>query len=91
MWRIERDPPAPTSLPPFVCLGSCPAGSLDSVPREELEQRLTSTTVMVEALVQQLAAARALCAPSAGPPPSQLRNKLVQTDHTELSQVTDLT
>ncbi|XP_051939563.1 sperm-associated antigen 5 [Hippocampus zosterae] len=77
-----------TLTDPLPLMWNCPAGSLDSVPREELEQRLTSSTVMVEALVQQLAVARALCAPSAGPPPSQLRNKLVQTDHTELSQTT---
>lgn len=43
--------------------------------------------IMVEALVQQLAAARAHGCPSAGAPPSELREKQVQTDHTELSQV----
>lgn len=42
--------------------------------------------IMVEALVQQLATARASVSP-AGPAPSDLREKLVQTDHTELSQV----
>lgn len=42
--------------------------------------------IMVEALVQQLATARASECP-AGPGPSDLREKLVQTDHTELSQV----
>lgn len=42
---------------------------------------------MVEALVQQLAAARAQQSPPAGPAPSELREKLVQTEHTELSQV----
>lgn len=41
---------------------------------------------MVEALVQQLSAARAQGAPAAAAP-SNLREKLVQTDHTELSQV----
>lgn len=41
---------------------------------------------MVEALVQQLAAARTQGGP-AGAAPSDLREKLVQTDHTELSQV----
>lgn len=45
--------------------------------------------IMVEALVQQLAAARASVCP-AGPAPSDLREKLVQTDHTELSQVNTL-
>jgi len=43
--------------------------------------------IMVEALVQQLASARAQGCASAGPAPSDLREKLVQTDHTELSQV----
>lgn len=43
--------------------------------------------ITVEALVQQLAAARANGCSSAGPAPSDLREKLVQTDHTELSQV----
>lgn len=42
--------------------------------------------IMVEALVQQLATARAPVCP-AGPAPSDLREKLVQTDHTELTQV----
>lgn len=42
--------------------------------------------IMVEALVQQLATARATVCP-AGPAPSDLREKRVQTDHTELNQV----
>jgi len=41
--------------------------------------------IMVEALVQQLSASNGC--PSAGPAPSDLREKLVQTDHSELSQV----
>lgn len=78
----------------FVCLSvffhwfsSLPPGSLESLPRQELEQRLMSSMTMVEALVQQLTAARAQGRPLAGPAPSDLREKLVQTDHTELSQV----
>uniref|UniRef100_A0A3Q3W259 Sperm-associated antigen 5 n=1 Tax=Mola mola TaxID=94237 RepID=A0A3Q3W259_MOLML len=68
-------------------LWNLPPGSLDCVPKQELEQRLKSSMIMVEALVQQLATARAhSCA--AGPAPSDLREKLVQTDHTELSQAT---
>ncbi|KAF7223591.1 sperm-associated antigen 5 isoform X2 [Nothobranchius furzeri] len=63
-----------------------PVGSLEALPKEELEQRLMSSMIMVEALVQQLAAARAHRPPPAGPAPSDLREKLVQTDHTELSQ-----
>lgn len=43
--------------------------------------------IMVEALVQQLSVARTHGCPSAGPAPSDIREKLVQTDHTELSQV----
>ncbi|RVE76154.1 hypothetical protein OJAV_G00005650 [Oryzias javanicus] len=43
---------------------------------------------MVEALVQQLAAARAHEGVCAGTAPSDLREKLVQTDHTELNQTT---
>ncbi|KAL7405242.1 hypothetical protein ABVT39_025726 [Epinephelus coioides] len=67
-------------------LWNVPPGSLEGLPRQELEQRLRSSMIMVEALVQQLAASRASGCPSAGPAPSDLREKLVQTDHTELSQ-----
>lgn len=67
----------------FYC--SVPPGSLESIPKQELEQRLMSSMIMVEALVQQLAAARTH--PTVGPAPSDLREKHVQTDHTELSQV----
>lgn len=77
------------SLFPSLVL-SVPPGSLDYLPRQELEQRLRSSMIMVEALVQQLAAARTHKCPSAGPAPSDLRDKLVQTDHTELSQVRTL-
>ncbi|KAK5899083.1 hypothetical protein CesoFtcFv8_008598 [Champsocephalus esox] len=63
-------------------------GSLEGLSRQELEQRLRSSMIMVEALVQQLDAARANGCSSAGP--SDLREKQVQTDHTELSQTTML-
>ncbi|KAM8843368.1 sperm-associated antigen 5 isoform 1-T2 [Synchiropus picturatus] len=63
-------------------------GSLDCLDRSELEQRLKSSMIMVEALVQQLSVARSARRISAGPPPSELREKLVQTEHTELSQTT---
>ncbi|CAG5928585.1 unnamed protein product [Menidia menidia] len=69
-------------------LWNLPAGSLEGLPRKELEQRLMSSMIMVEALVQQLASSRAQVCVSAGPAPSELREKLVQTDHTELSQTT---
>ncbi|KAJ8000729.1 hypothetical protein DPEC_G00183370 [Dallia pectoralis] len=60
-------------------------GSLTSVSKQELEQRLTSTLIMLEALVQQQSTARGRNTPTP-PGPSELRDKLVQTDHTELSQ-----
>lgn len=69
------------------CALSVPPGSLECLPRQELEQRLRCSMIMVEALVQQLTTARTHGGPSAGPAPSDLREKLVQTDHTELSQV----
>ncbi|XP_072241058.1 sperm-associated antigen 5 [Leuresthes tenuis] len=69
-------------------LWNLPPGSLECLHRTELEQRLRSSMIMVEALVQQLASARAQGCASAGPAPSDLREKLVQTDHTELSQTT---
>ncbi|KAM6971953.1 sperm-associated antigen 5, partial [Aplochiton taeniatus] len=62
------------------------SGSLESLPRQELEQRLTSTLIMAEALVQQLTAARGQGRAAGGPAPSDLRDRQVQTDHTELSQ-----
>ncbi|XP_033986368.1 sperm-associated antigen 5 [Trematomus bernacchii] len=71
-------------------LWNLPPGSLEGLSRQELEQRLRSSMIMVEALVQQLDAARANGCSSAGPPPSDLREKQVQTDHTELSQTTML-
>ncbi|XP_038569125.1 sperm-associated antigen 5 [Micropterus salmoides] len=69
-------------------LWNVPPGSLACLPRQELEQRLISSMIMVEALVQQLSVARTHGCPSAGPAPSDIREKLVQTDHTELSQTT---
>ncbi|KAJ8388275.1 hypothetical protein AAFF_G00135360 [Aldrovandia affinis] len=59
--------------------------SLAELSRQDLEQRLFSTLIVVEALCQQVASARAH-SQSSGPRPSDLRDKLVQTDHTELSQ-----
>ncbi|XP_034755324.1 sperm-associated antigen 5 isoform X2 [Etheostoma cragini] len=69
-------------------LWNLPPCGLEGLPRQELEQGLRSSMIMVEALVQQLTAARANGISSAGPAPSDLREKLVQTDHTELSQNT---
>ncbi|XP_077574199.1 sperm-associated antigen 5 [Stigmatopora nigra] len=71
-------------------LWNCFPSNLEGIPREDLEQRLLSSMIVAEALVQQLAAARAPLAghPSNGPPPSQMRDRPVQTDHTELDQTT---
>ncbi|KAK7161781.1 hypothetical protein R3I94_004454 [Phoxinus phoxinus] len=60
-------------------------GNLEHLSRSELEQRLTSTLIMVEVLSQQLTSARAHN-PSKDSSPSDLRDKLIQTDHTELRQ-----
>ncbi|XP_050976132.1 sperm-associated antigen 5 [Labeo rohita] len=60
-------------------------GNMEHLSRSELEQRLTSTLVMVEVLSQQLTSARAHN-PSKDTSPSDLREKLIQTDHTELRQ-----
>ncbi|KAA0722289.1 Sperm-associated antigen 5 [Triplophysa tibetana] len=59
--------------------------NLEHLSRSELEQRLTSTLIMVEVLSQQLTSARSYN-PSKDTSPSDLRDKLIQTDHTELKQ-----
>ncbi|KAF7667588.1 hypothetical protein LDENG_00055380 [Lucifuga dentata] len=69
-------------------LWNVPPGSLECLPRQEVEQKLRSSMIMVEALVQQLTAARAHAYPSAGLAPSDLRDKLVQTQHSEMNQTT---
>ncbi|XP_055061269.2 sperm-associated antigen 5 [Misgurnus anguillicaudatus] len=61
------------------------SGNLEHLSRSEVEQRLTSTLIMVEVLSQQLASARGYN-PSKETSPSDLRDKLIQTDHTELRQ-----
>uniref|UniRef100_A0A671S8D8 Sperm-associated antigen 5-like n=1 Tax=Sinocyclocheilus anshuiensis TaxID=1608454 RepID=A0A671S8D8_9TELE len=60
-------------------------GNMEHLSRSELEQRLTSTLIMVEVLSQQLTSARAHNS-SKNTSPSDLREKLIQTDHTELRQ-----
>ncbi|XP_073698948.1 sperm-associated antigen 5 [Garra rufa] len=60
-------------------------GNMEHLSRSELEQRLASTLIMVEVLSQQLTSARAHN-PSKDTSPSDLREKLIQTDHTELRQ-----
>ncbi|XP_057186708.1 sperm-associated antigen 5 isoform X1 [Triplophysa rosa] len=59
--------------------------NLEHLSRSELEQRLTSTLIMVEVLSQQLTSARGYN-PSKETSPADLRDKLIQTDHTELRQ-----
>uniref|UniRef100_A0AAV2J7P3 Sperm-associated antigen 5 n=1 Tax=Knipowitschia caucasica TaxID=637954 RepID=A0AAV2J7P3_KNICA len=61
-------------------------GCLEGVSRPELEQRVLSSMIIVEALVQQLASAQAHALPSTGAAPSELRERAVQTQHSELSQ-----
>ena len=74
-------------MSPLSTCPSVPPGSLEGLSKQELEQRLRSHMINVEVLLQQLDASRGQKSPPAGPPPSQLRDTLVQTDHTELNQV----
>nr|XP_015222820.1 PREDICTED: uncharacterized protein LOC107079905 [Lepisosteus oculatus] len=60
--------------------------SLQALPRADLEMRLTSALIVMEALSQQVASARAR-GQVVRPGPSSLRETFVQTDLTELSQV----
>uniref|UniRef100_A0A4W4HH87 Sperm-associated antigen 5 n=1 Tax=Electrophorus electricus TaxID=8005 RepID=A0A4W4HH87_ELEEL len=72
-----------TSTDPL--LWSVTPSSLESLSRSDLEQKLLTTLVMVEVLSQQLASSHAPC-PRVCPAPSDLRDRLVQTDHTQLGQ-----
>ena len=83
----QEGSPQLTMSPLSTLCPSVPPGSLEGLPKRELEQRLRSHMINVEVLLQQLDAARVQKSPPAGPPPSQLRDVLVQTDHTELNQV----
>ena len=74
-------------MSPLSACPSVPPGSLEGLPKQELEQRLRSHMINVVVLFQQLDASRGQKSTPAGPPPSQLRDVLVQTDHTELNQV----
>uniref|UniRef100_A0AAR2INL0 Sperm-associated antigen 5 n=1 Tax=Pygocentrus nattereri TaxID=42514 RepID=A0AAR2INL0_PYGNA len=67
-------------------LWSVSPSSLQSLSRPELEQKLLSTLIMVEVLSQQLSSAKSHTG-GTGPAPSELRDRLVQTEHTQLSQV----
>ncbi|CAL8353356.1 unnamed protein product [Boreogadus saida] len=70
----------------FNTSGHVPPGSLEGLPKQELEQRLRSHMINVVVLFQQLDASRGQKSTPAGPPPSELRDVLVQTDHNELNQ-----
>ncbi|XP_017574107.1 sperm-associated antigen 5 isoform X2 [Pygocentrus nattereri] len=67
-------------------LWSVSPSSLQSLSRPELEQKLLSTLIMVEVLSQQLSSAKSHTG-GTGPAPSELRDRLVQTEHTQLSQM----
>ncbi|KAF5901888.1 sperm-associated antigen 5-like, partial [Clarias magur] len=66
-------------------LWSVSRSNLESLSRSELEQKMISTLIMVEVLSQQLTLAQNVRSRSE-PSPSSLRDRLVQTDRTELSQ-----
>ncbi|XP_041097230.1 sperm-associated antigen 5 [Polyodon spathula] len=68
-------------------LWNLPRDTLNSAPRQELEKRLESALVVVEVLSQQLIASRESQSKAASVGPSEQRDRLVQTDHTEFSQV----
>ncbi|XP_066535214.1 sperm-associated antigen 5 isoform X2 [Hoplias malabaricus] len=66
-------------------LWSVSPDSLQSLSRSELEQKLLSTLIMVEILSQQLSSCQSRPART-GTAPSELRNRVVQTEHSEFSQ-----
>ncbi|MCJ8730148.1 hypothetical protein PDJAM_G00180850 [Pangasius djambal] len=66
-------------------LWSVNRSNLECLSRSELEQKMISTLIMVEVLSQQLTSAQNLRGRTE-PNPSSLRDRLVQTERTELSQ-----
>ncbi|XP_076830697.1 sperm-associated antigen 5 [Brachyhypopomus gauderio] len=72
-----------TSTDPL--LWSVNPSSLETLSRSQLEQKLLTTLIMVEVLSQQLSSTQASCS-RVSTAPSDLRDCLVQTDHTQLSQ-----
>ncbi|XP_053088680.1 sperm-associated antigen 5 [Pangasianodon hypophthalmus] len=66
-------------------LWSMNRSNLECLSRSELEQKMISTLIMVEVLSQQLTSAQNLRGRTE-PSPSSLRDRLVQTERTELSQ-----
>ncbi|XP_058856632.1 uncharacterized protein LOC117430518 [Acipenser ruthenus] len=68
-------------------LWNLPRDTLSSAPRQELEKRLESALIVAEVLSQQLIASRESQSKAASVGPSEQRDRLVQTDHTEFSQV----
>ncbi|XP_060782619.1 sperm-associated antigen 5 [Neoarius graeffei] len=74
-----------TSTDPL--LWSVSRSKLECLSRSELEQKLISTLIMVEVLSQQLTSAQNQHLRGSGEAsPSSLRDRLVQTEHTELSR-----
>lgn len=70
------------------CVCSVSRSNLESLSRSELEQKMISTLIMVEVLSQQLTLAQNQNVRGRSESsPSSLRDRLVQTDRTELSQV----
>ncbi|KAM9478030.1 sperm-associated antigen 5 [Clarias gariepinus] len=68
-------------------LWSVSRSNLESLSRSELEQKMISTLIMVEVLSQQLTLAQNQNVRGRSESsPSSLRDRLVQTDRTELSQ-----
>ncbi|KAK3554325.1 hypothetical protein QTP70_020802, partial [Hemibagrus guttatus] len=68
-------------------LWSVSRSNLECLSRSELEQKLISTLIMVEVLSQQLTSAQNQNLKGrTEPSPSSLRDRLVQTERTELSQ-----
>lgn len=75
------------NLSSFSSSSSLPRDTLSSAPRQELEKRLESALIVAEVLSQQLIASRESQSKAASVGPSEQRDRLVQTDHTEFSQV----
>ncbi|KAK1158253.1 hypothetical protein AOXY_G23103 [Acipenser oxyrinchus oxyrinchus] len=68
-------------------LWNLPGDTLSSAPRQKLEKRLESALIVAEVLSQQLIASRESQSKASSVGPSEQRDRLVQTDHTEFSQV----
>lgn len=74
LWSVPA--PSPLSVP------SCPREQLKSLPRPELEGRLESTLIIIEALSLQLRDWQESQRPLPGVGPAEQRDALTQTDIT---------